>query len=144
MSFLLEMMLSFSSSSMNRQSMVIFSKQCFSVSYSSFFLNTFFPYNSKCQAFLPCIDCLDEGVPWSSKSIESGHYQFNFINLVFNCFQLFFELRDPCEVFMDGFTLLIFVLLGWALKFIFQLMFLPSYIPNRASNISLGVSLEDT
>ena len=144
MSFLFEMMIFFSSSGVSNQNMVIISKQCFSVSYSRFFLNTFFPQDIKLQDFLPYAYSLDEVIPWSSNTIESGHYSFNFINLAFNFFQFFFELRDSFEVFMDGFPFLIFVLLCWSCKFIFWLMFFPSYIHDRESNISLVVSLEDT
>ena len=53
-------------------------------------------------------------------------------------------MRDPCKVFIDIFTFSHLCTLSWALKFIFWLMFLPSYILDRASNISLSVSLEDT
>ena len=44
---------------------------------------------------------------------------------------------------MNCFSFCIFVFLSWVLKFIFRLMFLPSYILVRASNISFGEVIQD-
>ena len=66
---------------------------------SSFLLCAFFPEYAKGDQLPSCTHSLNEWIPWSWEAIQGGHNNLFFF---FDCFKLFLELSNPCEVGLHG------------------------------------------
>ena len=49
-----------------------------------------------------CIHSSNEWIPWSWEAIQGGYHNFYILHFFFYRFKLFFDLRDPCKVWLHG------------------------------------------
>ena len=48
----------------------------------------------------------NEWIPWSWEGIQGGYHNFCILYFFIHCFKLFFDLRDPCKVWLYGLCIL--------------------------------------
>ena len=114
--------------------------------FSSLVMSRASSYAHSSQRLLKVINFLLAHIPWMNESHDIGRPFKVVIKLsscFFDCFNLFLEFRNPCEVELVS-DFCSFTFFNWFLNFIFWLMFFPSNNFIKASNTSFVVFKDDT
>ena len=93
------LLLSMISLGVNYESFIFsFSHLLFSYYDSIFFLCPIFLDSTEIDQISSGTISLNEWIPWSWETIQGGHNNLFFFYLLFNLFELFIDLSNPCEV----------------------------------------------